>query len=86
MNILVNGNLILLRFPVGRCPADSQIHMFVCLKNVASAFVYGGFEGFLFHLLQSPSLVDGLNDIHQESLQGHSPCQPGMTLQVSDEK
>ena len=52
MNFLGNGDLIFLRFPVERSPTDSQMHG--CLKNVASAFVYSGFDGFLFRLPQRP--------------------------------
>jgi hypothetical protein len=86
MNILVNGNTILLHFPTGRNLADPQIRLLECIKNIAAVLVYGSFEVLLFHLLQNPSPIDELNYVCRESLQGHSPCQPGMTLKVSDEK
>jgi len=86
MNIIVNGDLTLLYFTLGHVRLIPRFRLLGCLKNVALVFVYGCLEDFLFHLTQHPFLIDGLNDVRQESLQGHSPCQPGMTLQVSDEK
>jgi hypothetical protein len=77
MNILVNGDLILLHFPVGRSLVDSQIQMLVCLKTVASTLIYGGLEGFLFHLFQNHTLIDDLNDVRQQFLQGHFPVDMG---------